>query len=259
MFCWIRIPATLALSLVIAAAYASRHAAQSSPSAAFSAVATPDDGEGDNPPLIATADFNGDGVADVTKIVPQDGNRAGQSALEISFGNTDGSFRKVMNRSVALHSPQSMATGDFNADGNADLLIGSADGAVIDLLGDGKGNLKSAGEVAHVGSAVSLAVGDYNRDGILDVAVSDFQGNAVAVVLGTGGGSFRTGWSFALPQRGSKYFLMTADFNRDSFADLVITSGDEDAYIVMLGNGNGTFTYAPELSNIRDPYSYCPT
>ncbi len=249
----------LGLFFVIAAVCPTRRTANASASAAVNAASTTDDTEGDNSPLIATADFNRDGIADVAKIVPQDGDRTGQSILEISFGNKDGSFRTVVNRSVVLHSPRSIATGDFNGDWNADLLIGDADGSLISLLGDGKGNLRSAGEVAHVGSAVSIAVGDFNRDGILDVAVSDFQGNDVAVLLGTGGDSFRTGWSFALPQRGTVYHLMAADFNGDSITDLVITSGEESAYIVMLGNGNGTFTYSPEMSNIRDPYSYCPT
>jgi hypothetical protein len=259
MFCWIRIPATLALFLMVAAVCPTRRTAHASASAAINAASTPDDTDEENSTLIATADFNRDGIADVAKIIPQNGNRAEQNVVEISFGNKDRSFRKVVNRSVVLHDPRAIATGDFNRDGNADLLIGSADGSLIGLLGDGKGNLRSVGEVAHVGSAVSIAVGDFNRDGILDVAVSDFQGNAVAVLLGTGRGSFRTGWSFALPQRGTTYHLMAADFNRDSIADLVITSGEESAYIVMLGNGNGTFTYAPEMSNIRDPYSYCPT
>ena len=259
MFCWNRIPATLALLLVFAVVCPSRRTVNASSNTAISAASTPDDGEEDDSPLIATADFNRDGIADIAKIVPQDGNRTGQSVLEISFGNKDGSFRTVVNRSVEVSAPRSIATGDFNRDGNADLLVGNADGSLISLLGDGKGNLRSAGQVAQVGSAVSIAVGDFNRDGILDAAVSDFEGNSVAVLLGTVGGAFRTGWSFALPQRGTVYHLMAADFNRDSIADLVITSGEENAYIVMLGNGNGTFTYSPELSNIRDPYSYCPT
>jgi len=28
---------------------------------------------------------------------------------------------------------------------------------------------------------------------------------------------------------------------------------------VMLGNGNGTFTYAPELSKLKDPNAHCVT
>ena len=34
---------------------------------------------------------------------------------------------------------------------------------------------------------------------------------------------------------------------------------DNADYEVMLGNGNGTFTYAPQLSHLRDPYTYCPS
>ena len=164
-----------------------------------------------------------------------------------------------MNRALTVPNPRSIATGDFNGDGNPDLLIGDGDGTVIELLGDGKGNLKNAGEIARVGSAASIAAGDFNRDGIPDVAVSNFHGNAVIILLGTGGGLFRIGWSFALPQRGIIYYLAAADFNGDRIFDLAITSGEDDTFVVMLGNGNGTFTYAPNLSSIRDPYSYCPT
>lgn len=53
--------------------------------------------------------------------------------------------------------------------------------------------------------------------------------------------------------------IATGDFNRDGIADLVITSEADNNYEVMPGNGNGTFTYAPELSHIRDPNSYCPS
>jgi len=252
-------PTALALVLAIAAACPANLRPLTPTGTPASAVAKTDDADEESPALIATADFNRDGIADVAKIIHPDGHMGGARVLEVLIGQKGGGFGSRVNRTLTVPNPRSIATGDFNGDGNPDLLIGDRDGTVIELLGDGKGNLKSAGEIARVGSAVSMAVGDFNRDGIPDVAVSDFHGNTVIVLLGTGGRSFRTGWSFSLPQRGTIYYLSAADFNGDGVSDLAITSGEEDTFVVMLGNGNGTFTYAPELSNIRDPSSYCPT
>jgi hypothetical protein len=252
-----RNPLAFALVLAVASVCAANRWAPPSASAASRPGANPDDIDQASQALIATADFNRDGIADVTRL-PY-GDHDGPNVLEISLGRRDGSFANPVKHSLSLHKPRSIATGDFNGDGNPDLLIGDADGTLIDLPGDGKGGLRAAQEVVHLGSAVSLAVGDFNHDGVPDVAVSDFNGNTVTILLGSGGGSFRTEWSFSLPQRGTTYSLALADFNNDQIPDLVITSGNEGTFVVMLGNGNGTFTYAPNLSNIRDPYSYCPT
>lgn len=255
----LRNPIALVLVLVIAVFSPKELHALTRGITTASTGAIPDDADNESQMLIATADFNRDGIADVAEVVRPDGNPGGPRVLEILFGQKDGSFRTGESLTLESANPRSIAAGDFNGDGNPDLLIGDSDGAVIELLGDAKGNLTSAGEIAHVGSAVSLAVGDFNRDGIADVAVSDFQGNTVTILLGSGGGSFRIGWSFALPQRGTIYYLAAADFNADGVSDLAITSDEEGTFVVMLGNGNGTFTYAPALSNLRDPYSYCPT
>lgn len=218
-----------------------------------------DDRDARSPMLIATADFNRDGIADVAKIVWSPGQRNGPCFIQILFGLKDGGYKSAVRLTLLKGDPRSMIAGDFNGDRNPDLLVGDGDGSVTELLGDGKGNLRSAGEIAHVGSVVSIAVGDFNRDGIPDIAVSDFRANKVTILLGSGSGSFTIGWSFSLPMRGTTYYLAAADFNGDGVPDLAITSDEEGTFVVMLGNGNGTFTYAPALSHIRDPYSYCPT
>jgi len=255
----LRSPFSFALFLAVTSACAPHLRALSYAGAASSAGASPDDIDQASQALIATADFNRDGIADFARLLQLNGDHSGPSVLQVSLGRRDGSFAGAVNQTLSLPKPRSIATGDFNGDGNPDLLIGDADGALIELLGDGRGNLRAAGEILHLGSAVSLTVGDFNRDGIPDVAVSDFKANAVTILLGSGGGSFRPGWSFPLPQRGTTYYLAAADFNNDQLPDLVITAGNDGTFVVMLGNGNGTFTYAPNLSNIRDPYSYCPT
>ena len=256
----VRIP--IATAIIMAVGMAASVGAQPSgvdESGGTGADRLQDDAANGSAMLIATADFNGDGIADVAEVaLPEDGQK-GPGVLTILLGQRDGRFRPVPHRTQLGNDPRSIVAGDFNGDGNADLLVGDGDGAVTELLGDGRGNLRSAGEVARVGSAVSIAVGDFNRDGIPDIAVSDVRSNNVTILLGSGKGPFRFAWSFTLPMRGTTYYLAAADFNGDGIPDLAITSDEEGMFLVMLGNGNGTFTYAPALSKIRDPNSYCPT
>jgi FG-GAP-like repeat/FG-GAP repeat len=208
--------------------------------------------------LIATADFNGDGIADLAEVTPPRGGEKGPATVTVLLGQHGGRYVAVPRNVAVGNDPRSIVAGDLNGDGKPDLLVADGDGSVAELLGDGNGNLVSAGKVAQVGSAVSMAVGDFNHDGIRDLAISDFRSNAVMIFLGVGNGEFRPVWSFALPMRGVVYYLAAADFNGDGLADLAISSDDETSFVVMLGNGNGTFTYAPALSHIPDPNSYCP-
>lgn len=228
-------------------------------SAAGVVAAAPDDARDDASALIVTADFNRDGIADIAKVNLSTASGSGARFLSVLLGQADGTFRRVATTPVLGHDPRSLVVADFNGDGNLDLIVGDGDGSVIELLGDGKGHLISAGAIAQLGSVVSIAVSDFNHDGIPDLAVSDFGSNSVTILLGAGKGSFRPAWSFSLPMRGSVFRLAAADFNGDGIPDLAIANDDQNSFEVMLGNGNGTFTYAPALSNVKDPNSYCPS
>ena len=213
----------------------------------------------DTTSAIAVGDFNGDGIADVVETTPPDGAYSKLHSLTVLLGRADGTFRQMVSRNLIGKDPRALAVGDFNRDGKLDVIVGDGDGTLLEFLGDGKGNLVRSGRIATLGSVVSIAVGHFTHDGHLDFVVSDFESNSAAVFLGAGDGSFRETWSFPLPQRGKEFHIAAADFNQDGVADLAITSADEGTYEVMLGNGNGTFTYAPNLSHLKDPNSYCPT
>ncbi len=209
--------------------------------------------------VLATGDFNGDGIADIVETTLPGGDDSGLHPLIVLLGKADGTFVPVASTNVVGADPRALVVGDFNGDGNLDVIAGDGDGSLVEFLGDGRGNLSRAGRIATLGSVVSIAVGDFTHDGHLDLAVSDVESNTAAILLGAGDGSFRQTWSFQLPRTGTEFHLATADFNKDGIPDLVITSGDDGNYEVMLGNGNGTFTYAPKLSHLKDPNSYCPT
>jgi hypothetical protein len=220
-------------------------------------------GEADTPEerlvVIATGDFNHDGIADVVKAALPDGEHSGRHVLTVQLGRGDGTFMDVASHNLVGEAPRAVVVGDFNGDGNLDVIVGDGDGSLLEFLGDGTGKLVSAGNIATFGSVVSIAAGDFTHDGHLDLVVSDVGSNSAAILRGAGNGSFRRTWSFELPRRGTLFHIATADFNRDGITDLVITSDDDNYYEVMLGNGNGTFTHSTELSHSRDPYSYCPS
>ncbi len=241
-------PAYLTIALLVAATAAAAHAGTGL-----------SDDPAETSPVLATGDFNRDGIADIVKATPADGKDSGQYFLTVQLGQADGTFRNVPSHHPIGNNPRALVIGDFNGDHNLDVIVGDAGGAILEFLGDGKGNLAAARNISTLGSVASLAVGDFTHNGKLDLVVSDFRSNSAAILLGAGDGSFRFTWSFELPRKGTEFRIATADFNGDGITDLVITSEDDSNYEVMLGNGNGTFTYAPELSHLRDPNSYCPS
>lgn len=211
------------------------------------------------PAVIATGDFNGDGIADMVEVTLAHDGDSSRHFLTVRLGRADGTFASLPSHNPIGRDPRALAVGDFNGDGNLDVIVGDGDGAMQEFLGDGTGKMRNAGNVATLGSVASLAIGRFTHDGHLDLVVSEPDSNSGVILLGEGNGSFRHAWSFQLPRQGSEFRIATADFNRDGVDDLVIKKDDDDDYEVMLGNGNGTFTYAPELSHLRDPNSYCPS
>ena len=129
----------------------------------------------------------------------------------------------------------SIATGDFNHDGFADIVVVDDNGMTVSL---GKGDGTFQRPVFYTTQlSYSIAVADINNDGNPDIVVANLDPSSVDVYLGDGDGTFKKPVS-SNTTKGS-YFVTTGDFNKDGKLDIAII--DPPYISVLLGNGNGTF------------------
>ena len=93
-----------------------------------------------------------------------------------------------------MQYPNSVAVGDFNRDGQADLAVAvGRPGLVSLLLGTGSGSF-GAQATFEVGSwPASVAVADFNGDGLPDLAVANKEDGTVSVLLNQCGASSASG------------------------------------------------------------------
>jgi hypothetical protein len=201
-------------------------------------------------PLI-TSDFNNDGVLDFAA--------AFSFEINVMLGNGDGTFR---HRSFATRNyveTGAIASGDFNGDGNADLVF-AADpkGPPFQLevrLGNGDGTFRGGSRFGHFPIVYSsdLVVGDFNDDGKLDVVSIQPADQTLLLFLGNGNGTFQHAKNYPPPDNGAPVELVAGDFNGDGKLDLVVESFNGQRLGLLslfVGNGDGTFQKPRKITGV---------
>jgi hypothetical protein len=149
---------------------------------------------GDAPISIATGDFNGDGKPDLA-VANSYVDTLEPGSVTILLGVGDGTFTPGAATLATGYLPDSVAVGDFNGDGKADLVTANSLGnaAVVQngigigtatvFLGNGDGTFTTAASPAAGDNPVFAALGDFNGDGFADLAAVNSATGSVTVLL----------------------------------------------------------------------------
>lgn len=160
--------------------------------------------------------------------------------------------------------PIAVAAGDFNQDGNPDLVyvdgIGSGPRTLHVLLGHGDGTFFN-GQALSLPASIcayrcSITAADVSSDGKLDLITAgnvDLVGEIV-VLLGNGDGTFQEPLVSTLPASMNAFPVLAGrigigDFNGDGAPDLAVPDPMNNLVYILLGDNSGAFNLNTSIYN----------
>jgi hypothetical protein len=160
----------------------------------------------------------------------------------------------------AADGPRAIDAGDFDGDGDTDLVAVNQYQDLGVMLNQGDGIFQGSANVALNGQGLDVVVGDLNADGKLDLAATmigsrisgyftGYYGGTypiytsvgqLKVLLGNGDGSFTVADTKDLGD-GRFFSAALGDLDGDGDLDAALSNWDGNELKVLLGNGDGTF------------------
>jgi hypothetical protein len=177
--------------------------------------------------------------------------------IVVRLGDGLGAFGKERVKALPGFS-RSIASSDWNGDGNNDVAAFIGTNQIVVLHGTGSGGFTTGATLSTGGTESGrVHAADVNGDSKPDIVAKNtgtFIPNNFAMVtfLGNGAGGFTTSSTVDLGH--STAFLALGDMTADSLPDAVLASGSGPGLVSILrGTGLGTFTVPTDVPTIGSP------
>lgn len=200
----------------------------------------------EQPTVTAVADVTGDAIPDLlsgSSQVPD---------LMLHAGLGGGRFASGVGIPVG-DTVLAIATGDFDEDGDRDIVTANVDRSLRLLFMDGHGVVTRTATITVGGSPTAIAQADLNADGHVDLVVVNSESRNASVLIGRGAAGFDAS---AFTDIGDFAVDATlADVTDDGRLDIVAAVQRPAGVTITAGNGDGTFARPRRMRAGLEPAS----
>ncbi len=195
--------------------------------------------DGANPVALFAGDLNGNLAPD---LIVANFSRANVTTL---FNDGTASFTVGSNAQVG-DTPISVAGGDWDADGDTDLVVAAGFRLAL-LFNRGDGSFDPAREIYLGRPPWAVATADFDGDNDLDLAAVNGIGDDVWIFRNDGQGVFTVETIKLNDPDAQPRSVATGDFDNDGRIDLVVAQ-KSDKILILGGNESGDFEVTREWS-----------
>jgi hypothetical protein len=136
----------------------------------------------------------------------------------------------------------SMDVGDFDSDGNIDMLVAANETLVF--YNSGNRDFLVPGQTVAPGGSV-VAILDWNGDGALDIAVGGLSQRAAEIFTNDGNGGFESKAQLANVVVGTVRAMAAVDLDLDGSDELVVTGSNDTVILQRSGSADFDLIYPP--------------